>query len=169
MCHRASSGRCRRPLPRRLQGVTLLRAGTSSCAWPSRNSPIVRVCATSRRVSARCNPSSITWAFALVSRGRRWPRPNETRNWRIYADFAQDLITTARALYVDEPLGVDLANTVYALDATIIELCLSVFPWARYRRHDAAVKLHTQVDLRGLIPTIVHITEGNMRRRDLSG
>jgi hypothetical protein len=85
---------------------------------------------------------------------------NETRDWRIYADFAQDLITTARALYVDEPLGVDLANTVYALDATIIELCLSVFPWARYRRHDAAVKLHTQVDLRGLIPTIVHITEG---------
>lgn len=85
---------------------------------------------------------------------------NETRDWRIYADFAQGLITTARALYVDEPLGVDLANTVYALDATIIELCLSVFPWARYRRHDAAVKMHTQVDLRGLIPTIVHITEG---------
>jgi hypothetical protein len=85
---------------------------------------------------------------------------NETRDWRIYADFAQDLITTARALYVDEPLGVDLANTVYALDATIIELCLSVFPWARYRRHDAAVKMHTQVDLRGMIPTIVHITEG---------
>jgi hypothetical protein len=85
---------------------------------------------------------------------------NETRDWRIYADFAQDLITTARALYVDEPLGVDLGNTVYALDATIIELCLSVFPWARYRRHDAAIKMHTQVDLRGMIPTIVHITEG---------
>jgi Domain of unknown function (DUF4372)/Transposase DDE domain len=85
---------------------------------------------------------------------------NETRDWRIYADFAQDLITTARALYLDEPLGVDLANTVYALDATIIELCLSVFPWARYRRHDAAVKMHTQLDLRGMIPTIVHITEG---------
>jgi Domain of unknown function (DUF4372)/Transposase DDE domain len=85
---------------------------------------------------------------------------NESRDWRIYADFAQGLIRTARDLYVDEPLAVDLANTVYALDATIIDLCLSVFPWAHYRRHDAAVKLHTQVDLRGLIPTVVHITEG---------
>jgi hypothetical protein len=85
---------------------------------------------------------------------------NETRDWRIYSDFAQGLIRTARALYVDEPLAVDLADTVYALDATIIDLCLSVFPWARYRRHDAAVKLHTQLDLRGSIPTVVQITEG---------
>jgi len=85
---------------------------------------------------------------------------NETRDWRIYADVAQGLIRTARELYVNEPLAVDLANTVYALDATIIDLCLSVFPWAHYRRRDAAVKLHTQVDLRGLIPTVVHITEG---------
>ena len=85
---------------------------------------------------------------------------NETRDWRIYADFAHGLIRAARALYVDEPLAVDLADTVYALDATVIDLCLSVFPWARYRRHDAAVKLHTQLDLRGSIPTIVQITEG---------
>ena len=85
---------------------------------------------------------------------------NETRDWRIYADFAHVLIVRARALYVNEPLAVGLANTVYALDATIIDLCLSVFPWARYRRHDAAVKLHTQLDLRGLIPTVVRITEG---------
>jgi Domain of unknown function (DUF4372)/Transposase DDE domain len=85
---------------------------------------------------------------------------NETRDWRIYADFAQGLIRTARDLYVNEPLAVDLTNTVYALDATIIDLCLSVFPWARYRRHDAAVKLHTQLDLRGAIPTVVRITEG---------
>src|SRR3989442_8432372 len=84
---------------------------------------------------------------------------NETRDWRIYADFAQRLIATARELYVNEPLSVDLANTVYALDATIIDLCLSVFPWARYRRHDAAVNLHTQLDLRGSIPSIVQITE----------
>jgi hypothetical protein len=91
---------------------------------------------------------------------------NETRDWRIYADFAQGLITTARALYVDEPLAVDLTNTVYALDATIIELCLSVFPWARYRRHDGAVKMHTQVDLRGVIPTIIDITEG--KRADVT-
>ena len=69
-------------------------------------------------------------------------------------------LATARELYVNEPLSVDLAATVYALDATIIDLCLSVFPWARYRRHDAAVKLHTQMDLRGSIPTVVQITEG---------
>jgi hypothetical protein len=85
---------------------------------------------------------------------------NETRDWRIYADFANGLIRTARALYVDEPLSVDLADTVYALDATIIELCLSVFPWAHYRRRDAAIKLHTLVDLRGAIPTVVQITAG---------
>ena len=85
---------------------------------------------------------------------------NEHRDWRIYADFAQGLIRTARDLYVDEPLAMDLANTVYALDATVIDLCLSVFPWAHYRRRDAAIKLHTQVDLRGLIPTVVHVTEG---------
>ncbi|MBE3046476.1 IS4 family transposase [Candidatus Bathyarchaeota archaeon] len=85
---------------------------------------------------------------------------NETRDWRIYADFANGLIRTARAFYVDEPLSVDLADTVYALDATIIELCLSVFPWAHYRRRDAAIKLHTLVDLRGAIPTVVQITAG---------
>ncbi len=91
---------------------------------------------------------------------------NETRDWRIYADFAESLIRTARDLYVNEPLAVALANTVYALDATIIDLCLSVFPWARYRRRDAAVKLHTQMDLRGLIPTVVQITEG--KRSDVT-
>jgi hypothetical protein len=91
---------------------------------------------------------------------------NETRDWRIYADFAQGLIRTARDLYVDDPLAIDLANTVYALDATIIDLCLSVFPWARYRRRDAAIKLHTQMDLRGSIPTIVQITEG--KRADVT-
>ena len=85
---------------------------------------------------------------------------NETRDWRIYADLARGLIRTARGLYVNEPFAVDLAETVYALDATIIDLCLSVFPWARSRRHDAAVKLHTQLDLRGSIPTVAQITEG---------
>ena len=85
---------------------------------------------------------------------------NETRDWRIYGDFANGLIRTARTLYVDDPLSVDLADTVYALDATIIELCLSVFPWAHYRRRDAAIKLHTLVDLRGAIPTVVQITAG---------
>jgi hypothetical protein len=85
---------------------------------------------------------------------------NETRDWRIYADVTQRLIGTARELYVNDPLSVDLANTVYALDASIIDLCLSVFPWAHYRRQDAAIKLHTLMDLRGSIPTVVQITEG---------
>ena len=85
---------------------------------------------------------------------------NETRDWRIYADFAHGLIVAARELYADEPLAVGLANTVYALDATVIDLCLSVFPWARYRQQDAAIKLHTQLDLRASIPTVVRITEG---------
>ena len=87
---------------------------------------------------------------------------NENRDWRIYADLAHGLIGTARRLYADDVLDIDLAeaDTVYALDATIIELCLSVFPWAHYRRRDAAIKLHTLLDLRGAIPTVVQITAG---------
>ena len=87
---------------------------------------------------------------------------NESRDWRIYAEFAQALIGTARPLYANDPLGVDLSNTVYALDATLIELCLSVFPWARYQSTQAAVKLHTQLDLRGNIPSFVHISDGKL-------
>ena len=87
---------------------------------------------------------------------------NESRDWRIYAEFAQALITTARPLYANEPLAVELSNTVYALDATLIELCLSVFPWAHYQSTQAAVKLHTQLDLRGNIPSFVHISDGKL-------
>lgn len=85
---------------------------------------------------------------------------NAVRDWRIYADFAQRLIGIARGLYVNEPFGVDLANTVYALDATTIDLCLSVFPWAPFRSTKAAVKLHTLLDLRGNIPSFIHISDG---------
>ena len=85
---------------------------------------------------------------------------NETRDWRIYGDFAQVLISRARALYCDEPFAVELAQTAYAFDATTIDLCLALFPWARFRRHKAAVKLHTLLDLRGAIPTVVAITDG---------
>ena len=85
---------------------------------------------------------------------------NETRDWRIYGDFAQTLIARARALYCDEPFAVELAQTAYAFDATTIDLCLALFPWARFRRHKAAVKLHTLLDLRGPIPTFVAITDG---------
>ena len=87
---------------------------------------------------------------------------NGVRDWRIYADLAQRLIATARRLYADEPLAVELANTVYALDATTIDLCLSVFPWAPFVRGKAAIKLHTLLDLRGNIPSFVHITDGRV-------
>jgi len=86
---------------------------------------------------------------------------NETRDWRLYADFAQTLIPQARTLYGAEPLGVELAETVYAFDATTIDLCLALFPWARFRRRKGAIKLHTLLDLRGAIPTVVAITAGN--------
>ena len=87
---------------------------------------------------------------------------NKVRDWRIYADFAQSLIQIARKLYVDEEIGAELDNTVYALDATTIDLCLSVFPWAHFRSTKAAVKLHTLLDLRGAIPTFIHISDGKM-------
>jgi hypothetical protein len=87
---------------------------------------------------------------------------NMVRDWRIYADFAQILITTARKLYINEPFGVDLNQTVYALDSTTIDLCLALFPWATFRKHKAAVKMHTLLDLRGNIPSVVIITPGNI-------
>jgi Domain of unknown function (DUF4372)/Transposase DDE domain len=87
---------------------------------------------------------------------------NRVHNWRIYADFAQVLIGRARELYAGEPLSVDLKQTVYALDSTTIDLCLSLFPWAKFRRRKGAVKLHTLLDLRGSIPCFVHISHGKM-------
>ena len=85
---------------------------------------------------------------------------NEVRDWRIYAEFAQRLIAIARGLYVNEPFGVDLKETVYALDSTTIDLCLSVFAWAPFRSTKAAIKLHTLLDLRGNIPSFIHISDG---------
>ena len=87
---------------------------------------------------------------------------NEVRDWRIHAEFAQSLIGIARPLYADEPFGVDLKETVYALDASTIDLCLSVFPWAPFRSTNAAIKLHTLLDLRGNIPTFLHISDGKL-------
>jgi hypothetical protein len=87
---------------------------------------------------------------------------NAVRPWQIYADFAQSLIAIARPLYVDEPFGVDLKESVYALDTTNIDLCLSVFPWAPFRAAKAAIRLHTLLDLRGNIPTFIHISDGKM-------
>ena len=85
---------------------------------------------------------------------------NERRDWRIFADLAQVLIHTARALYAGEDFGVELEQTAYVLDSTTIDLCLSLFPWAHFRRHKAAIKLHTLMDLRGSIPCSVHVTHG---------
>ena len=87
---------------------------------------------------------------------------NEARDWRIYAEFAQHLIRIARRLYVDEPFGVDLKETVYALDSTTIDLCLALFPWAPFRSTKAAIKLHTLIDLRGNIPSFIHISDGKL-------
>ncbi|MGB7848162.1 MAG: IS4 family transposase [Candidatus Acidiferrum sp.] len=87
---------------------------------------------------------------------------NEHRDWRIFGDFAQGLIRTARELYRDEPLGIDFDNTVYAFDSTTIDLCLSLFPWAQFRRHKSAVKLHALLDLRGSIPANVYVTGGQV-------
>ncbi len=87
---------------------------------------------------------------------------NAVRDWRIYADFAQSLISIARPLYANEPFGVDLQNTVYALDTTTIDLSLSVFPWAPFQQSKAAIRLHTLLDLRGNIPTFIHISDGKL-------
>jgi Domain of unknown function (DUF4372)/Transposase DDE domain len=87
---------------------------------------------------------------------------NEARDWRIYAEFAQRLIVQARRLYAGDRLGVELSSTVYALDSTTIDLCLSVFPWAHFRSTKAAVKMHTLLDLRGGIPSFTHISDGKL-------
>lgn len=87
---------------------------------------------------------------------------NRTRDWRIYADFAQVLIGRAKQLYANDKLSVALEQTVYALDSTTIDLCLSLFPWAKFRQRKGAVKLHTLVDLRGNIPSFIHISHGKM-------
>ena len=87
---------------------------------------------------------------------------NEHRDWRIYADFAQRLINKARMLYANEDFGIQLNREVYALDSTTIDLCLSLFPWAKFRKHKAAVKVHTLMNLRGSIPTFIRITDGKV-------
>jgi hypothetical protein len=92
---------------------------------------------------------------------------NASRDWRIYCEFAQRLIAMARRLYANEPFGVDLKDTVYALDATTIDLCLSVFPWAPFRSTKAAIKLHTLLDLRGNIPSFIHISDGKYHEVNL--
>ena len=90
------------------------------------------------------------------------PESNESRDWRIYADFAQVLISIARELYANDDFGVELEETVYALDSSTIDLCLSLFPWARFRKRKGAIKMHTLLDLRGNIPSFISITDGKV-------
>jgi hypothetical protein len=92
---------------------------------------------------------------------------NQIRDWRIYADFGQILITQARHLYAQETFGLELQQTVYAFDATTIDLCLSLFPWAKFRQHKGAIKLHTLLDLRGSIPTLIYVTHGKTHEVNL--
>jgi hypothetical protein len=99
----------------------------------------------------RCHVSRSTLADA-----------NEQRDWRIYADFAQILINIARPLYANEDIGLELKEMVYALDSTTIDLCLTLFPWAHFRRHKAAIKMHTLIDIHGPIPLFIYISEGRM-------
>ncbi len=89
-------------------------------------------------------------------------KANENRDWRIYADFAQVLISKARTLYANEDFGIQLNRETYALDSTTIDLCISLFPWAKFRKHKAAVKIHTLMDLKGSIPTFIRITDGKV-------
>lgn len=87
---------------------------------------------------------------------------NEKRDWRIYADVAQGLIAQAKVLYANEDLGIELENTVYALDSTLIDLCLNLFPWANYQQSKSAVRLHTLLNLRGNIPEFIHVSKGKL-------
>ena len=98
----------------------------------------------------------------LVSRNTL-ANANKVRNWKIYADFAQRLISTARRLYLNDEFNLELENTAYALDASTIDLCLSVFPWAQFRKTKAAIKLHTLLDIGGSIPSFIAITDGKVR------
>jgi transposase len=114
-------------------------------------------------VCLRSNPSKL-YHMGIRTRVSRstLAEANENRDWRIYADFAQRLIAIARDLYADDDFGVELQNDVYALDSSTIDLCLSLFPWARFRRTKAAVKMHTLLNLRGNIPEFIHISDGKL-------
>lgn len=113
-------------------------------------------------VYGRCEKSFTIWVYRENVSRSTLADANEARDWRIYSDFAQILIHEARRLYAQDDFGLELNDTVYALDSSTIDLCLSLFPWARFRKTKAAVKLHTLLDLRGDIPTFIWITDGKV-------
>src|SRR5258706_4388845 len=127
-----------------------------------RSTDLSRELARYRSVPARASGQAVSHGHQEPGVAQYSGRCNESRDWRIYADFAQSLIAIARRLYATEPFGVDLKDTVYALDASTIDLCLSVFPWAPFRSTKAAIKLHTLMDLRGNIPSFLHISDGKL-------
>src|ERR1700728_2206813 len=136
-------------------------AGISTSHSPSPSLPTARPCAIARRVSRRSAANPNTWAFAAAWGVQRWlMRANKSRDWRIYADFAQVLIGIARPLSRKDPLGLDLDQSLYAPDSTTIDFCLSVFPWAKLRKRKGAVKMYTLLDLHGNSPTFIRITNG---------
>ena len=112
--------------------------------------------------SRRRQPSCITQAFANQCAAPPWRMPTKRATGEFYAEFAHRLIAQARRLYAGDSLGLELANAVYALDSTTIDLCLSVFPWAHFRSTKAAVKMHTLLDLRGNIPSFIHVSDGKL-------
>ena len=155
-----------RSIQRRLPGRAASVAPSSFASWPLRNSTHreslrdIEVC-----LAAQAGKLYHMGIGAAVARSTL-ADANELRDWRIYFELAQRLIIKARALYVDEDFGVELANTVYALDATTIDLCLSMFPWAPFRSTKAAVKLHTLLDLRGIMTsTNFDISDGKYALR----
>src|SRR5438552_12554499 len=106
--------------------------------------------------------SSTTWAFAAKSKGLRWPTPMNFVTGASTRTLHKFSSAIARPLYADDPIGIELDQSLYALDSTTIDLCLSMFPWAKFRKHKAAVKMHTLIDLHGNIPTFIHITDGKV-------
>lgn len=138
-------------------------AGTSSCAWPLLNSHIERASEISNRACGRPSRKCITWASVEKSPANPGPRQlSAGLAYGVSTHFAQVLIKQARELYINDSFGIELDQTTYALDSTTIDLCLSLFPWAEFRKRKGAVKLHTLLDLRGSIPTMVFITHGKI-------
>src|SRR5580704_18569510 len=130
--------------------------------WRLRRLPIARACAD---IEA-CLGSQPSKLYGMGLRGpvakSTLADANELRDWRIWSTLAAVLVKRARKLYIDDDIGLDLVNTVYALDSTTIDLCFSLFPWADFRSTKAAVKMHTLLDLRGPIPSFIHVSNGKM-------
>jgi len=131
-------------------------------AWPSHNLRTEKACGILKPVSVHVKRNFIISVFAARISRSTLADANEKRDWRIYADFCQILISQARSLYANEDFGIELDDTTYALDSTTIDLCLSLFPWAAFRKHKAAVKMHTLMDIRGNIPSFIEVTSGNI-------